>query len=264
MEKGILIGIGLGFVLIFGSIFYGGDYGPFGDIASIVLVLGGTTSGLLAAFSLKEVKQFAGGAKAMLFFQEPDDSEVIGQFVELATIARREGLLALDRKVRDIENDLIRMGLEMAVDGVEGAEIQDMMRIRMDGDIREMQIVPKFFNTAATFCPAFGMIGTLIGLVQMMQNLTDPSAIGAGMAVAMITTFYGAFFANLIFLPLANKSKSQVGMSYQAKEMIIAGVHAIVNGDSPTVVQQRLALYSSAAAAAGKDDSNVVPLAKAA
>lgn len=264
MEKGILIGIGLGVVLIFGSIFAGGDYGPFGDMASIALVLGGTTSGLIAAFSFSELKRFAGGAKAMLFFQEPNDSEVISQFVELATIARREGLLALDRRVREIDNELIRMGLEMAVDGVESAEINDMMRIRMDGEMREMSIVPKFFNTAATFCPAFGMIGTLIGLVQMMQNLTDPSAIGAGMAVAMITTFYGAFFANLVFLPLANKSKSQVGSVAQSKELILAGVKSIVNGDSPTVVQQRLALYASNTGEDGSDDSNVVPLAQAA
>lgn len=263
MEKGILVGIVLGIVLIFGSIFAGGDYGPFGDVPSIVLVLGGTTSGLLAAFSFSELKQFAAGAKSMLFFAEPDNRTVITQFVELATIARREGLLALDRKVREIENDLIRMGLEMAVDGVESSEITEMMRIRMDGDIRDMAVVPKFWNTAATFAPAFGMIGTLIGLVQMMQNLTDPSAIGAGMAVAMITTFYGAFFANLIFLPLATKSKSQIGVVLQSKELIIAGVQSIVNGDSPTVIQQRLALYVKEGSDA-KDGDNVVPLSQAA
>lgn len=263
MEKGILIGILLGIVLIFGSIFYGGDYGPFGDIASITLVLGGTSAGLLAAFSLSELKQFGQGAKSMLFFAEPDDSKVIAEFVELATIARREGLLALDRRVREIENKLVRMGLEMAVDGVEADQISEMMRIKMDGTVREMQIVPKFFNTAATFCPAFGMIGTLIGLVQMMQNLTDPSAIGAGMAVAMITTFYGAFFANLIFLPLATKSKSQVAIVMQSMELVQAGVRSIVNGDSPTVIQQRLALYASAS---GDDTSEakVVQMAKAA
>lgn len=262
MEKAIPAGLGLGFILIWGSIFMGGDYGVFFDVASIALVIGGTTAGLIVSHSFPELKEVGAGTKGFLFFKEPKNGELIEQFVDLATTARREGLLALDRRVRDIQDPLIRMGLEMAVDGIDIEEISDMMRVRIGTMIKKLQLLPKFFNTAATLCPAFGMIGTLIGLIQMMQNLTDPSAIGAGMAVAMITTFYGAFFANLVFLPFANKAKSQTAMVQQSKELILAGVQGIVRGDSPTVLEQRLLLYLNEKPA--EPAGNVVPMSKAA
>ncbi len=262
MEKAIPAGLGLGFVLIWGSIFMGGDYGVFFDVASIALVIGGTFAGLIVSHSFPELKAVGAGTKAFLFYKEPDNEATIEQFVDLAGTARREGLLALDRRVREIEDPLIRMGLEMAVDGIDVEEISDMMRIRIGSMMKSLQMVPKFYNTAGTFCPAFGMIGTLIGLIQMMQNLTDPAAIGGGMAVAMITTFYGAFFANLIFLPFATKAKSQAAQVMQSKELILAGVQGIVRGDSPTVLEQRLALYMDGDA--GAKEADVIPMQKAA
>ena len=262
MEKAIPAGLGLGFILIWGAIFMGGDYGPFFDVASIALVIGGTSAGLIVSHSFPELKAIGGATKGFLFYKEPNSEELIEQFVDLAATARREGLLALDRRVREIEDPLIRMGLEMAVDGIDGDEISDMMKVRIGTMVAKLQMLPKFFNTAATFCPAFGMIGTLIGLIQMMQNLTDPSAIGAGMAVAMITTFYGAFFANLVFLPFATKAKSQAAQVQQSKELILAGVQGIVRGDSPTVLEQRLALYLTKEP--GDKAADVIPLNKAA
>lgn len=262
MEKAIPVGLGLGLVLIFGAIFMGGDYGVFFDIASIALVLGGTLAGLIVAHSFPELKDILAGTKEFMFYSSPNNEETIEQFVDLAGTARREGLLALDRRVREIEDPLIRMGLEMAVDGIDVDEISDMLRVRIGTVMRKLQIIPKFYNTAATFCPAFGMIGTLIGLIQMMQNLTDPSAIGAGMAVAMITTFYGALFANLVFLPFATKAKSQAAEVQLSKELVMAGVLGIVRGDSPTVLSQRLELYLIEKGEGKKGEA--APMAKAA
>lgn len=198
-----MIGVGLGLVLIYGSIFMGEGVATFFDVPSIIMVLGGTCAALLASFSIEDLKIAIAGVKKFMTYSSPEIASYVEEFTELSRTARREGLLALDRKLQELEDPFVKFGLEMAIDGVEEEEIGDLMKARMATELQESQLVITFFNNGGTFCPAFGMIGTLIGLVQMMQNLTDPAAIGAGMAVAMITTFYGAFFSNLIFLPAA-------------------------------------------------------------
>jgi chemotaxis protein MotA len=157
----------------------------------------------------------------------------------------------------------MKFGLEMAVDGIEDQEITDLMRGRIATESEQMALTSKFFNAAGTYCPAFGMVGTLIGLIQMMQNLTDPAAIGAGMAVAMITTFYGALLANLVFLPLANKAKAQMGYALKAREIVHTGVLSIVRGESPSMIEKRLRLFLEEDA---EEDAaaEVTPLKKAA
>ncbi|RMF51601.1 MAG: flagellar motor protein MotA, partial [Bacteroidetes bacterium] len=146
---------------------------------------------------------------------------------------------------------------------IEEQEIDALMQGRIATEATQLALTPAFFNAAGTYCPAFGMVGTLIGLIQMMQNLTDPSAIGAGMAVAMITTFYGALLANLILLPLANKAKAQMAEHLRARELVRTGVLGIVRGDSPSMIEKRLRLFleGDRAAAEGAEET---PLKKAA
>ncbi len=245
MEKATLAGIVTGLVLIYGAIFMGDGPGTFFDVPSIVMVLGGTCAALLVSTSMDDLKVAIDGIKSFLTFTSPEVSKYVEEFTELSRLACREGLLALDRRLQELDEPFMKFGLEMAIDGVEEEEIGDLMRGRMTTELGQQQTTITFLNNGGMFCPAFGMIGTLIGLVQMMQNLTDPAAIGAGMAVAMITTFYGALFSNLIFLPFAAKAKSQMQEMMLAKDMVRTGVLAIVRGESPTMVEKRLQLFLS-------------------
>jgi len=229
--------------MIYGAIFMGAGWITFFDIASLVLVLGGTISALLVGFSMDDMKKVMPGVKSFLRYKATDLSRYVDEFTELSRVARREGLLALDRAIADLDDAFMAFGLQMAVDGIEEDAIERLMLQKTREDLQGPQFMAKFFTTAGSYCPAFGMLGTLIGLIQMLQNLSDPSQIGAGMAVALITTFYGALFANLIFLPMADKLKGQISEMGKTREMILTGVLAVVKGDGPSMVQKRLQLF---------------------
>lgn len=243
MEKSTLLGIASGLVLIYGAIFLGEGWEMFFDPAAAVLVMGGTSAALLVNFSFDDLKQIPAGIKGFISFRAPELFDYIELFSEFSRVARREGLLALDRRLDDDTDEFVKFGLEMAVDGIEEAEIDSMMRMRMSEEIKKRGGLSKFFSNAGIYAPAFGMIGTLIGLIQMMQNLDDPSQIGAGMAVALITTFYGALLANLIFLPAAGKIKGQTEDILKARQMVRTGVLAIIRGESPSMIEKRLQSY---------------------
>ncbi len=255
MEKSTPIGLGLGFALIFAAIFLGGNWLTFVDIPSILIVVGGTIAALLVAYSIDELKVVVPGLQRLLKFNPPDLSQYVELFSELSRTARREGLLALDRRLGELDDEFIRFGLEMAVDGIEEQEIAEMLQVRMTEEFRPIQLFAKIMNSAGTFAPSFGMIGTLIGLVQMMQNLTDPTQIGAGMAVAMLTTLYGAVLANLVFLPLANKIKVQLAQLQKAREMTRVGILSIVRGDSPSMIEKRLQMLAGNQEAGAKEEA---------
>ena len=238
--------------MIYGAIFMGAGWQTFFDVASIALVLGGTIAALLVGFSLDEVKKALPALKGLFGYSSPDLTQYVDQFAELSRTARRDGLLALDRSIAELEDPFMSFGLQMAVDGIEEEAIENLMKQKTREDLSLSQFGAKFLMTAGAYCPAFGMLGTLIGLIQMLQNLSDPSQIGAGMAVALITTFYGALFANLIFLPMGDKMNGQVSEQLRAREMIQTGVLSIVQGDGPSMVEKRLRLYLGNDASTGE------------
>lgn len=243
MEKSTLIGLASGLALIYGAIFMGQGWMMFFDPQSAILVLGGTTAALLVNFTFEELKTIPGGVKEFLSFKAPELAGYLETFTEFSRVARREGLLALDRQLNDGTDEFVRFGLEMAVDGIEEAEIDDLMKLRIVEESKKRGLTGRFFGNSALYAPAFGMIGTLIGLIQMMQSLDDPSQIGKGMAVALITTFYGALLANLVFLPTAAKIKMQNEEVMKARQMVRTGVLAIVRGENPSMVEKRLQTY---------------------
>ena len=243
MDKSTLAGLGAGVLLIYGSIFMGSGWMTFFDPASLLLVIGGTAAGMMVTFTFDELKGAPGAFKNFLSFESPVYRHYIDTFGELSKIARREGLLALDRQLEELEDVFLRFGLEMAVDGIDEKEIVDLMDQNIETEMKQHAFAAKFFGACGTAAPAFGMIGTLIGLIQMMGNLSDPSQIGAGMAVALVTTFYGALISNLVFLPFAEKKKRQITKLENARGMVKTGVMGIVRGDSPSMIQKRLQLY---------------------
>jgi chemotaxis protein MotA len=253
MKQTLAIGLVLGLVLIYFPIFTGDGVATFFDIPSILIVLGGTAAALLANYTLDEFKTLFSGMGKLFKFQEPELGKYVEEFTELSRVARREGLLALDRKMAEIDDELTRFGLEMAVDGTDAKEIDAFMEQRIENQTASYSMLARLLSSAGSYAPSFGMIGTLIGLIQMMQNLSDPAAIGAGMAVAMITTFYGALFANLFFLPMAARAGNQASALANVGNLIRVGVIGIVRGDSPSVVEKRLALYVGDAVQKGGD-----------
>ncbi len=262
MDKSAPIGLLLGLFLIFFPIFMGSGVGTFFDVPSILMVGGGAIAALLVNFTLGDMKAFGGGLKEFFAFKPPTLDQYVEQFTDLARVARREGLLALDRKTKEVEDPLIKFGLEMAVDGTDPKEIDVFMEQRISSDLKAYRLTAKMLTAAGTYAPSFGMIGTLVGLIQMMQNLTDPAAIGAGMAVAMVTTFYGAIFANLMFLPMAAKVGERMGLLEARGEIIRIGIIAIVRGDNPSIVEKRLSLYVGVEPEAAKEAE--APVAQAA
>ena len=240
MKRSTPIGLATGLVLIYAAIFMGEGWQTFFDPAALILVMGGTAASLLVGFSFAELRKIPLSVKAFFSFSEPELASYIRSFAELSRIARREGLLALDRHIEAAEDDLTRFGLELAVDGNDAGEADEMMRTWISEEVSQRRTGARFFTMAGTSAPAFGMIGTLIGLIQMLQNLTNPAQIGGGVAVALITTFYGVLLANLLFLPFAAKMKAQTREVIKTRELVRTGILAIIQGDSPTMIEKRL------------------------
>ena len=234
----------IGFVVAIGavimSISANGPLSAFWDPGSAFIVIGGTLAATLINYPLNDVLGIGGVLKNALFYKAPSPGETIKQLVHFAEMARREGILFLEKEMANIEDPFLKQGLQLAVDGTE----PDLMRSIMSTEISYLQerhsIGAGIFDTMGAFAPAFGMIGTLIGLVLMLGSMEDPSSIGPAMAVALITTFYGAVMANIFFLPIAGKLKVRSSQEVLIKEIIMEGILSMQSGDNPRIVEQKL------------------------
>ena len=240
MDVATIIGILSGLGLILYTIISGGNLEIFIHIPSMMIVGGGSMAAILVNFPLKEVISVLGIVKKAFMSDEIDATNIIDLFVNLAMKSRRDGILAIDKDLHKIDDDFMRIGLEMAVDGAEPETIKNVMEVELNYLIERHKKGQKIFLSLGTFSPAFGMIGTLMGLIAMLKTLDDPSNIGAGMAVALITTFYGSVLANLLFLPIAGKLKNRSDHEITIKEMMIDGVLAIQYGEHPKNISRKL------------------------
>ena len=237
MRKSTSIGLISGFVLIVGAILLGNTWGKFFDPASLLMVVGGTAAAVVVNYSFEDLKRAIEMTQDLFTFEPPSLQRRLDQITNMARTARREGVLALDRHIDDVDDELLEFGLEMAVDGMGEDEIAGMLDQRIAEMKGKRQLVADFFTQAGTYAPAFGMIGTLIGLIQMLNNLDDPSKIGSGMATALVTTFYGALLANLAFLPLGDRARKQNELRGKARYRTREGSSAIARGDSPRMIE---------------------------
>lgn len=240
MELGTIVGLASGFILVFLTIFIGGEMMSFLDIASFAVVIGGAIAATFVAIPFGDVLSVANITKNAFFGKKIDYIQVIEIVVDLAKKARREGLLAVDKEVNKIDNEFLKGGMEMVVDGTEPELIKKVMNTELSYLMDRHAKGQQLYSTLGAYAPAFGMIGTLIGLIAMLQNLDDPAAIGPGMAVALITTFYGALLSNLVFLPMATKLSLMSANEILEKELIIEGVLAIQFGEHPNTISRKL------------------------
>ena len=240
MDIATIIGIVSGVILVLLSILTAGSLNAFISVSSAMVVLGGTAAATLINYPLADVLSVIGVVKKAFLHKAPDPRDTIKQLVHFAEVARKEGILFLERELENVEDPFLKQGIQLAADGTE----PEMMRMILETEIAYLQerhdLGQGILSSMGSYAPAFGMIGTLIGLVIMLANMSDPSMIGPGMAVALITTFYGAVLANLIFLPLAGKLKTRSRQEVMLKELMLEGVLAIQSGDNPRIVEQKL------------------------
>ncbi|MBW2367103.1 MAG: motility protein A [Deltaproteobacteria bacterium] len=244
MDIATLLGIVSAFGLVVTAISMGGGLILFVDVASMMIVVGGTLGTTMINYPLKDVLGSVAVVKNAFFSGSTMASEeIIKTFVDLGSKARREGILALEADVKEIKDEFLQKGLQMSVDGLEPQSIQEIMDTEIDYLKGRHQLGAEVFATMGTFAPALGMIGTLIGLVSMLQSMDDPSSIGPAMAVALLTTFYGSVMANLICMPISGKLKSRSKEEAQAKEMVIEGVLSLTRGENPRILEQKMLAF---------------------
>jgi len=238
---GILVAGGL----VISAIVMGGSATWFINYPSIMIVLGGTMGATLLNYPLSEVLSVFRVVKNVFLHRSQSPNKIIDLIVEFAKKARREGILSFEAQLKEIEDPFLVKGLQMAVDGMESTSIEEILTTELQFVQERHNLGSEIFTTMGTFAPAVGMLGTIIGLVQMLMQMNDPSQIGAPMAVALLTTFYGVIMANLIFLPVAGKLKTRSRQEILTKQMILEGIMSIQAGDNHRVVEQKLRAFIS-------------------
>lgn len=256
MDIATIIGMIAGSGLLLWAIMSRSDVGAFLDPASFGIVLGGAVSAALVAFPLRNVGGIAQVVRNCFFSKARDPNDLIADLVRYAEVARRDGILALENVTAEIRDSFLVSGIQMAVDGQDPDLIETIMLNELETIQARHSDGKALFETIGRFAPAFGMIGTLVGLVIMLQNMNDPSKIGPAMAVALLTTLYGAIAANLFALPVANKLALRSREEMMLKVIIIKGVMAIQSGDNPRIVEQKLKTFLPARARAAYEARN--------
>ncbi len=240
MDIATLIGITLGFITIVLSIASGGGALMFIHVPSMAIVIGGMLCATLMHFSLGQFLSIFNIIKKTVLTKNQSPNELIQKMVNYAAINRRDGALALEQEISKANEPFIKKGLQMLVDGQEEGNIRTMLGLEIDSLEERHSLGKKILEYMGSAAPAFGMIGTLIGLIQMLRNLSSPEALGEGMAVALITTFYGALISNLGFIPLAGKLGIYSKKEIRLMEMSVEGISAIASGENPTVVREKM------------------------
>ncbi|GAB6067107.1 flagellar motor protein PomA [Methylothermus subterraneus] len=241
MDIATLIGFLGGMGVIVGAIAVGGNLGQFVDVPSILIVLGGTVMVVLMKFTLGDfLRAFSVAAKAF-FNKQEDPVKLIEEVVRLADVARKNGLLALENET--ISNPFLKKGINMCVDGYDPALIRKMLTEEIHQTVKRHETGRAVWQAVGDVAPAFGMIGTLVGLVQMLANMSDPSSIGPAMAVAILTTLYGAVLANAVALPLADKLALVSSYEQLSKSLIVEAINGIQEGLNPKVLGALLHTY---------------------
>jgi len=241
MDLATLLGMVGAIGIVLAAILTGGSALVFVNVPSILIVLGGTVMVVMIKFSMG---QFFGAFKVALtafINKSADPEELIEKIVELANIARKEGMLALESQ--EIDNEFLDEGVKMLIDGNSREVVSTVLSKDMQQTIERHSWGAKVFSATADVAPAMGMIGTLIGLVQMLSNMSDPKSIGPAMAVALLTTLYGAMLANMVAMPIADKLTLRKADERRIRSMCIDGVLAIQEGQNPRIIESMLKAY---------------------
>jgi len=250
MDITTFIGILVAGGLVISAILLGGPAQWFIDYPSVMIVVGGTIGATLLNYPLSEVVSVFRVAKNAFLHRSQSVQEFITLIVDFAKKARREGILSFESQLKDIEDPFLVKGLQLAIDGMDSSAIGAVMATEIQYVEERHKLGAEIFATMGAFAPAMGMLGTIIGLVQMLMQMKNPSTIGAPMAMALLTTFYGVILANLVFIPISGKLKTRSKQEIQFKMLILEGLMSIQAGDNHRIVEQKLNAFISARARA--------------
>ncbi len=244
MDLATILGILVSFGLIGTAMLAGaGGVMTFFDVPSVLIVFGGTIGATLTHCPLSNILGIGKVLKNAFFADPINMSSAIDQFTDYANKARREGLLALEPVAQSMSDPYLKKGLQLTVDGLEPQAIQEVLELEINAQEGRHEAGVNVLDAMAAYSPALGMIGTLIGLVQMLKSMDNPETIGPAMAVALITTFYGAIMANLVFIPLSNKLKTRSKEEMLLRELQLEGVLGIAKGDNPRIMHEKLSSF---------------------
>lgn len=243
MDIATFAGIIAGIAFIVTGILLNGELSTFYDLPSIAITLGGTIASTLIAYPLDAITGIFKVSKNLFLIDKEDPNEVIDKIIELANIARREGLLALEEAVQDEDDDFLQKGILLIVDGTDPELVKNILETELNFLEERHKQGQGIFTTMGAFAPAYGMIGTLIGLVNMLKTLDTPDTIGPSMSTALVTTFYGSILANLFFLPTAEKLKYRSSQEVLYKEIILEGILSIQAGENPRIIEEKLKAF---------------------
>ena len=244
MDFAAVIGTFMGFAFILaGMILEGGNIGQLLQITAAFIVFGGTAGAVILSFSVNELKNALVLLKDVFVGEKVDFDEITSEIIKFATKARREGVISLEKEARNASDSLLVLGLEAVSDGTDPAHVRQMMETQITLLEEKVNGAAKVWESAGGFSPTIGIIGAVLGLIQVMQNLSDPSKLGAGIAVAFVATVYGVGSANLLFIPFATKLKFKYKKVFLKKEMIVEGILAIQAGESPALIERKLQAY---------------------
>lgn len=238
-------GFAFGIAAIVISVMMGGDISNFFNIPSFFIVIGGTIASTMISFPMKELKKIFTLTKFVLTQDRVDIKKDIDTIIKMANLARKEGLLALEDAIGDMEDPFMKNGILLILDGTDPELIKSVLETEIFFMEERHAGGRKIFEAMASYAPAYGMIGTLIGLINMLVNLNDSEMLGPSMAIALVTTFYGVILANLVFTPMANQLALRSKREQLQKEIIIEGVLSVQDGENPRVIRDKLMAFIS-------------------
>lgn len=243
MDLASIVGLALAAIMVVWGMATGGDLGAFWDTSSVLIVIGGTFGATILANPLERTKNFGKIMKAVFVTEQIDLIGLIQTLVSFAEKARREGLLALEEDASQLDDVFMNKSIQLVVDGTDPELVKSILDTEI-GLLEERHSSNKaYLDTIAELGPAFGMIGTLIGLIQMLGNLSDPDALGPGMAVALVTTLYGSLIANMLCIPMSKKLAQNSSREILAKELMVEGILSIQAGENPRIVEEKLKVF---------------------
>jgi chemotaxis protein MotA len=244
MDKAALLGLLGGGAIVAWSIWVAGaSYTAFWDSPSAIMVVGGTIASALTAFPMRALVNLPRVARKAVFARTREIEPVIRQFVEFAEIARRDGILSLEHRLDDVDDPFLKLGLQLVIDGTDPGVTESILRSEMTALAGRHRNGKFLFETLNKFAPAWGMTGTLVGLVIMLGNMADPNSIGPGMAVALLTTLYGALLSNVVCSPIVDKLVCFSRWELEAREIMLRGILSIQVGDNPRILEQKLRTF---------------------
>lgn len=243
MDITTILGLILGFGFIIWSITLGGKLGWFFDPPSVAIVIGGMLSGFLVSFPLNDVLSIGKVTGKAFKGLDYDIEVIIKKIIDLANVARKDGLLALEEAVSEIKDDFLKRGVMLIVDGTDPELVKTILETEIENLAGRHGKSKSMFDQLGSLGPAFGMIGTLVGLVIMLQNLDDPSSIGPAMGTALLTTFYGSVIANLVCIPISAKLALRSNEEVLIRSVMVEGLLSIQAGENPRIIEEKLKVF---------------------